>query len=306
MKRLLPAAALALALVLALTACTPKTAPTSPDSTNAGRSSQSMRKPATAPETTVTAADLRRAETLEHAMRDWGTDPTIRPATLKGLNAADMLQKIKGTIPETNPIKNLASPALLSEDHGPDAPSPICRDNPDSMTCSGIPSARQWLAHEAWSYGAKWTDGPAAVRQGDRILVTGTVRAVLLQDDDTFAAGDWHAITPAWKDYEIRDLITMKNGKAIRIEHGNADPWWIDPWLREWDRSMPEGVGSGERMAIPVKGAYDMNLHHDGMGRILKGPATQADLDGKVDWSLWSDIPMASVGGGCQNPGYCD
>ena len=41
------------------------------------------------------------------------------------------------------------------------------------------------------------------------------------------------------------------------------------------------------------------------MTPILKGPVTQSDLDGKVDWHLWDSIPMASVGGGCQNPGYC-
>ena len=35
-----------------------------------------------------------------------------------------------------------------------------------------------------------------------------------------------------------------------------------------------------------------MNLFHYGVAPMLKGPATQGDLDGKVDWSLWSDIPM--------------
>lgn len=296
---------LLLTLTLPLAACGPEGA-SNADAHSWTPASSQTDDPDRTDAKTVSAEDLETAVRLEHAMRDWGTDPTINPKDLARQDATVALARLKGSIPKTNPVKDLLPASMINDDEGPDGRSPICRDNPDSMACSGIPTARDWLTREAWAYGAKWTKGPTAVADGDAILVTGTVRTVLLQDDDSFAAGDWHAITPAWRDYEIRDRITMRDGKATRIESLNADPWWISPWLHRWDRDMPAGVGAGERMAIPVRGAPSMNLAHDGYGRILKGPVTQADLNGKVDWSLWSDIPMASVGGGCQNPGYCD
>lgn len=165
---------------------------------------------------------------------------------------------------------------------------------------------KAWWNSEALATGSRWTDGPHVTVNEDRtVTVTGKVESILLQDGDSFNNGSIWALTPAWRDYDINDELTIANGKISGMNINGDNPWWINPWLTHWDNNMADDLSEGTRIAIPVKGNPEMGLTHSSMTPILKGPVTQSDLDGKVDWHLWDSVPMASVGGGCQNPGYC-
>ena len=165
---------------------------------------------------------------------------------------------------------------------------------------------KAWWNSEALATGSRWTDGPhVTVNEDQTVTVTGKVESMLLQDGDSFNNGSIWALTPAWRDYDINDELTIANGKISGMNINGDNPWWINPWLTRWDNNMADDLSEGTRIAIPVKGDPEMGLAHSSMTPILKGPVTQSDLDGKVDWHLWDSIPMASVGGGCQNPGYC-
>ena len=218
------------------------------------------------------------ATQFELKARTWGTDPGI---DINGLSKQDAQTVVDG----------LRTPDFDANE-GPDAPSVLCEQNLQNG-CSQYPTMKDWWRAEALASGSKWTDGPHVTVNDDSTMhVTGTVRAMLVQDTDTFNNGTYYAITPAWRDYQIDDTLTVENGKISRILSSGSNDWWLNPWLEHWTTRMADSLANGERKSIPVNGKPAMNLFHYGVAPMLKGPATQGDLDGKVDWSLWSDIPM--------------
>lgn len=257
---------------------------------------------------TVSDEDIQLAIRAEQVMRNWGSDSLISVNGLSRQDATSVLNQLKGSIPDKNPLTNLVDASLFTTSMGPDASSPFCQDDDTTMTCSTMPRMRDWWPHQAWAYGTRWVTTPQATISNDTILITGTVRSILLQDDDTYQAGEYHALTPAWQDYPIKDQITVRNGKIVKIISLESNYWWTNPWLTEWDRSMPDNVSEGTRIAIPVKGTPNMGLQHDGRTRIVKGPASQADLNGRVDWHLWDNLGVIgqSSDGTCQNPVACN
>lgn len=240
------------------------------------------------------------AITIETTMRNWGTDPNIDLKALAKQPAADVLDALHTKVPETNPVKESGLLSYSRKDAGPQGPSQYCEQGME-MLCAQNPKAYQWLPNEAWTYGSRWIEGPTAAMSGEdshTVRVTGKVRAILLQDGDTFHGPDYWALTPAWKTYTINDTIRFDDdGKIAYISDADHDYWWINPYLMSWTDQMPESLGRGaERIAIPVKGQPNMILHHMGGARVLRAPETQADLGGDVDWSLWDGICMASCG----------
>lgn len=246
---------------------------------------------------------------LEHAMRDWGTDPAIDPASLKGQDAGTVLSMLRGSSPST-PIADLI--AFTPEaDAGPHAPNPACNGADDpSILCTGWKDAGEWWHGQAWGYGARWADGPTATVNADgTVTVEGTVRTIMV-GRDTFgvdADAQWKAVTPAWESYPVVDIISFDaDGKATKVVHTKPDPWWTDPWLDKWDGNMASALATGTRIAIPVTGtlAYD-GLLWDTETERLPTPATMGDLDGKVDWALWDGLSHPGEGATCQNPVAC-
>ena len=171
-----------------------------------------------------------------------------------------------------------------------------------------------WPGEPDMEYDVLMADGEAAVNAGKPIT------DVIFDFGNVLVYWDPVAVmTPRYSDelveqfldndisgfYDINDELTIANGKISGMNINGDNPWWINPWLTRWDNNMADDLSEGTRIAIPVKGDPEMGLAHSSMTPILKGPVTQSDLDGKVDWHLWDSVPMASVGGGCQNPGYC-
>lgn len=303
------AAALAALTLLTATACGQQTAPTpvarpaDPDT--------SASKPVE-----ITAADLKAAADFERAARDWGADPTVDLTSFKLQPAGDVLAKLRGGLPDGNPVDGMLG-FKVDKDSGPDAPNPGCTDeladgpasNAKTMYCDSKMTARDWLKQTYWGVGAKWTDGPNVAAENGKVRVTGTVRVILVQGydgmDEPLALGDYRSVTPATRDYEISDLVAIRDGKVRRVEHSKDDPWWIDPWITQWDLDMPDDMGDGTRVSIPVKGAPSWpGMVWDSDGGRLKGPESLGD--GDVDVTMWGDISgqFASVGQGggkCQN-----
>ena len=247
---------------------------------------------------TPTDEDIQVAIRFEHAMRDWGTDSLIDPDTLARRDVDDVLAQLKGSIPDGNPLRDLTTVDLNEEYYGPDGEAPACYEDTElanAVACAATPKARDWWAYEAYGYGSRWKSGPEATIDGKDIIVSGTVRAILVQDDDSFSSGEYYAITPAWRDYEVRDRLAVKDGKVTSFTHELPDYWWIDPFTTSWSLSMAGSLAVGERVVIPVKGKPDMHLSHMGTVEVLHGPVTQADLDGEADWHLWDGLIQVGI-----------
>lgn len=241
---------------------------------------------------------------FEQAARNWGSDPTINLDSLSQHDTQQVIDQLRTPDIGSNPLPALSAIPADKND-GPDAVSYPCEEEYENA-CKAYPTMKAWWNSEALATGSRWTDGPHVTVNEDRtVTVTGKVESILLQDGDSFNNGSIWALTPAWRNYDINDELTIANGKISGMNINGDNPWWINPWLTRWDNNMADDLSEGTRIAIPVKGDPEMGLAHSSMTPILKGPVTQSDLDGKVDWHLWDSIPMASVGGGCQNPGYC-
>lgn len=251
------------------------------------------------------ARQRQQATNYETQMRTWGTNPLAPAKQYAKQNAADLLNTLKTPPLGDNPLTSQTSSNLTSDPQtGPTAKSPLCVSHPDGDPCQQTPTSLDYWNTENYAMGSTWKKPPVAKTNTDgTITVTGTVTAILIQDTDTFTSGDWHAITPAWRDYKINDRITITDGKITDITHMGDDHWWINPWLDAWDENMSESMAHGTRIAIPVNGQPEMNLTHAGGETLLAAPATMGDMDGDVDWSLWDGLLGAvPEGTTTQNP----
>lgn len=231
-------------------------------------------------------ARANMAVQVEHAMRDWGADANQPAATYAYKNVDEALNQLHATPISGNPLKSLTS-LDIKDTWGPDTSSVPCTLDMNGA-CTQSPSMGQWWAHEAWSYGSRWSGEPQArVLDDGTVEVTGDVRAILLQDGDSYHYGDWYAITPAWRTYPVKDTLTFDaDGRVTSIQHHKSDYWWINPYLNEWDEDMPANLGDGHRQVIPVKGRPRMGLAHLPAGRWLRGVENMGEMD-NVDWTLW-------------------
>lgn len=273
------------------------TVPSSPASTNTGKNSVSGLP---AEQLAATAIDI------EKTMRNWGTDSMITADSLAYKPSGDVLKTLQAPKVSGNPLKDKTS-ISFDKTWGADAPSLACQNEDTQLLCAGMPTAGDWLAHDAWAYGSRWVGEPKAVMNDDgTVRVTGTVRSVLLQDGDTFSVEDWYTLTPAWRDYEINDVVQFdKDGKVSKVVSYKPDYWWFNPYLHAWNNNMPQDIGSGTRTLIPVKGAPNMALTHVPGTVWLKGARSMGE-DTTIDWRLWDTSKMgvclASCGGGPQGP----
>lgn len=237
---------------------------------------------------TLTTQDKTLIHDFTHAMRDWGTNPLTDLKTLARQPAATVLTRLRFTIPDTNPLTNLTT---LPTKRGPYAPNPACTISPQSYSCRTWPTSGVWMRAQTWALGSHWVNEPTIRVTDNRIHVTGTVRAIILGDDDRYTSeNDWHALTPAWQDYPIDDQITIHNGKITAVISLNNDYWWINPYLLAWDDTVAANISQGQRVAIPVKGQPVMTLDHDLTTPVLRAPVSMGDLGGRVDWSLWNGL----------------
>lgn len=249
------------------------------------------------------------AISLEKTMRNWGTDPTLDLKPLAKQPVEQVAETLHTQPVTTNPLAGSELVAFtIDDDEGPTAPGMYCTDTSGNYekACANHPTMGDWWSQEAWGYGTRWLGEPqASVNEDGTVRVTGQVRTFLVQDGDTFSGKYW-ALTPAWQTYEVDDTLTFDGeGKVTGVSHAKDNPWWIDPYMSEWDDDMPYELGeTGERIAIPVVGAPPavIKLSYMSGHRQLRGPGTMADLDGKVNWDLFTEDGecMASCGTGRQ------
>lgn len=252
-------------------------------------------------------ARIDMALKVEHAMRDWGVDANLPASSYAYKTAGDALAMLRAPRLTGNPIRELT--ALDIEDTwGPDARSVPCELGMNG-DCMVSPTMGQWWANEAWAYGSRWVEEPTVQYLEDgSVSVVGDVRAVLLQDGDSYNDGDWYALTPAWRTYPVKDTLTFNDeGKVESVHHDEPDLWWIDPYLQQWSEAMPAQIGGGDRQVIPVKGQPRMSLTHLAAGRWLRGVKDMGSMD-NVDWTLWDaekmGVCLASCGG--QQQGFTE
>lgn len=234
---------------------------------------------------------LQRAVAFEQAARTWGIDPDIDLQSIAGQDGATVAKQLHTEIPAQNPISESVA-FDISPKAGPDGPSEFCKNDME-MLCGVNPTMRQWWPNEAWSWGSKWVQGPqASANEDGTITVTGTVRFMLLQDGEQFSGNGYTGITPAWQDYDIKDVLTFNDeGKITNIDYRGRNNWWINPWLMQWNAKAPESIApTARRICIPVKGDSHIELNHMVGARRLAVPQTKLDLDGNVDFSLWDGL----------------
>lgn len=242
-----------------------------------------------------------RAQTairVERAMRDWGTDANIPASAYAYKNTNEALAMLHANPVSGNPLKELTD-ISIDEAWGPDAASRPCQLGMTGI-CASTPTIGQWWAKEAYAYGSRWVEEPhAELLEDGNVAVSGNVRAILLQDGDTYNAHDWYALTPAWRAYPVKDTVVFdKDGNVTAVRHYAPDYWWIDPYLRAWDNNMAASVGQGTRQVIPVKGQPHMNLDHMPSGRWLRGVENMGAMD-NVDWTLWDTSKMGFCAASC-------
>lgn len=235
----------------------------------------------------------REAEAVrfEKLLRDWGADAARSPSDWADRTAADTLAALRTGADMRIPDPTAGTTITVPDGAGPDTPSPDCRNRPHSAQCHTRPCMRDWWAANAWSVGARFTDGPHAAvsADGTEAHVTGTVRVILLQGGDTFHHDDWWALTPAWRDYTIDDTLRFDtDGTITAYEPHGADHWWLAPALTAWDATMPAAMTGGHRVAIPVQGRPVMDGQWPSIA-LMDTPRTTTDMDGRVDFTLWGD-----------------
>lgn len=239
------------------------------------------------------AAKIRLAVSFEHAMRDWGVDPTVEPSTFAMKPASDVLDALRTPVLGESPLKGMIG-FEPGKDTGPESMSYVCRTGYEPY-CTDTPKTQDWWRSEVWGMGSRWKGEPSATVLPDgTVEVTGTVRAIMVTSGDRFTLNGYSALTPAWSDYMIDDILTVKGGKIGKLEHKALDYWWTDPWLADWTPdNVASNIGAGERVAIPVQGGLDWRgFEPSGMVQALDAPITQADLDGRVKWTLWDKVPL--------------
>lgn len=138
-------------------------------------------------------------------------------------------------------------------------------------------------------------DPTVTVLDNGKVRVKGTVRSILVTSGDSYSMGGYNALTPAWRDYRIDDVLTIDNGKVSDIEYRSNQYWWINPFLSQWTPdNVADNLGYGSRVAIPVSGGLNWNgMNPTGITRVLNSPTSMGDMDGKVDWSMWDDLIQA-------------
>lgn len=158
--------------------------------------------------------------------------------------------------------------------------------------CMSMRTNAEWWKNEAWGTGSRWVGEPTVENVGkNKVKVTGTVRAILVSNGDTFQNGEYKALTPAWKDYPINDLLTIQDGKVVNVKYREGDYWWINPYFSMWDPLFISDnfQDGGTRIVIPVTGDLNWNgLIQTGVFTPLTAPASQDDPNVPADWSMWN------------------
>ncbi|MFZ3412099.1 hypothetical protein [Bifidobacterium adolescentis] len=241
---------------------------------------------------------------MEKDMRNWGVDSLADPHQWDKQSADQVLSALR-----TPDLPDFPDSGIVGFDVDPswgkNAISYVCsQDNAIIYAyCSIMPDNQTWWKSEVWGTGTRWVDEPKSTAYNDgKVRVKGTVRAILVTNGDTYSLGGYKAVTPAWRDYAINDLLTIKDGKVSWIEHDADEYWWLNPYFNEWTPdNVAKNIGGGNRIAIPVQGDLNWNgLNQTGITKVLRHPESEGDLLGKVDWSMWEDISFTS-NPGCQN-----
>lgn len=239
---------------------------------------------------------------MEKDMRNWGADSLADPHQWNKQPADQVLAALR-TPDNIEAPADMPTSMKLNQSWGSDAPSYVCNNSDYQTLCDTMPTAQSWWKNEVWGTGARWVGDPTVKTYDDgKVRVKGKVRAILVTSGDTYSEGGYNALTPAWKDYQINDLITIEDGKVSNIEYLADQYWWINPFLSQWtpDR-VADNFSYGTRIAIPVSGDLNWNgMNPTGITRVLNAPESKGDMDGKVDWSMWDDVTFSS-NTGCQN-----
>lgn len=237
------------------------------------------------------------AKKFELALRNWGVDSTIDPAALAKKDAGEVLATLRTPELGESPVQDMLGFTPDSK-VGPNAASEFCTGGYQGA-CQSTPTMQNEIRNEFWGIGSRWTDGPnISVADDGTVTVTGKIKTILVTSGDTFQMGDYHALTPAWEERNVKDKLTIKDGKIASISY-DGNRWWTNPWLTEWKPAdAVTQIGYGTRTVIPVKGSLSWDgLNPSGTINILYAPVTQADdMHGKFDWTLWDGI-SANTGG---------
>lgn len=239
---------------------------------------------------------------MEKDMRNWGVDSLADPHQWAKQPADQVLAALR-TPDNIHAPTDMPTSMKLNQSWGSDAPSYVCNTSDYQTLCDTMPTAQSWWRNEVWGTGARWVDEPTVKAYDDgKVRVKGKVRAILVTSGDTYSESGYNALTPAWRDYRINDLLTIKNGKVSDIEYLANQHWWINPFLSQWTPDkVADDFGYGTRIAIPVSGSLNWNgMNPTGTTRVLNAPTSMGDMDGDVDWSLWNDLIQAGNTNGQQ------
>lgn len=232
---------------------------------------------------------------MEKDMRNWGVDSLADPHQWAKQPADQVLAALR-TPDNIETPSDMPVSMKTNQAWGSDAPSYVCNMSDYQSLCDTMPTAQAWWRNEVWGTGSRWAKDPTVtVLDNGKVRVKGTVRSILVTSGDTYSMGGYNALTPAWRDYQIDDVLTIDNGKVSDIEYRSNQYWWINPFLSQWTPdNVADNLGYGSRIAIPVSGGLNWNgMNPTGITRVLNSPTSMGDMDGKVDWSMWDDLIQA-------------
>lgn len=230
---------------------------------------------------------------VEHAMRDWGTDPVYasdwRRISMKPQEQVTPL--IRGSLPAQSPLTPFLAPGFkYMKDAGPMGPNPVCKDTPNDPTCATQRTAGDWLHNQLWSYGGRVSNLKARMKGTNAVSVSGTVTGIILGTSDTMSTDDWYNLTLVTNHWDFTDTIRFDSQGKVTYIGWTGSPWWTNPWLMRWDGGyrLVSAYGTGHRTCVPVKGVPQIDLNHDNSTPVIIPCGPKAESD----WKPWDDVPQ--------------
>lgn len=209
------------------------------------------------------AALMDVASRFEHAARDWGVDPTAGSSLdLSKQDAQPVLDQVR--TPESMDRSQLDQLTTIptEAEQGPNAPSLLCKDDPDGALCAGDPTMLAYWRDQHWTMGSRIEDMSTDVNDDGTVNVEGTVRYILWSNTEGAAiltpdgSGYW-GYSPATGLDSFKETLTIKDGKVSARDAQKSTRWMGDPWFEDWEDNPASDTTSWDdrqQPNIPLKG----------------------------------------------------
>lgn len=205
------------------------------------------------------------AQDFETQSRSWGVNPTISDQIVD-MDSVSALNTVR--TPETLTKPTVLDSITLTDNAGPNVPSPYCNSDPESVGCQTQPTMLDYWRQQHWTIGAAVQADTmrVTVNQPTIATVSGQVRVILWSDTTGVKAlyGRW-GFTPRIATAPFQDKLTIISGRVTSRQNLTPTPWIADPWGMAWDLNPAEQVWDATTQpsyALPAP-VPNLGLQHD-------------------------------------------